>query len=163
MKNLIIVRHAKSSWENPVSDKERNLTDRGRNDAALVSLESLGLIRNKFVLFSSNARRALETAAIFATNYSFPFNDIIINEDLYTFDENQLEKVIKSLNNDLENVILFGHNEAITNFVNKFGDIFIENVPTSGLIWIEFDCLEWKLLKKGKTKKVVFPRELKYE
>ena len=163
MKNLIIVRHAKSSWENPVSDKERNLTDRGRNDAALVSLESLSLIRNKFVLFSSNARRALETAAIFAINYSFPFNDIIINEDLYTFDENQLEKVIKSLNNDLENVILFGHNEAITKFVNKFGDIFIENVPTSGLIWIEFDCLEWKLLKKGKTKKVVFPRELKYE
>ena len=163
MKNLIIVRHAKSSWENPVSDKERNLTDRGKNDAALVSLESLGLIRNKFVLFSSNARRALETAAIFATNYSFPFNDIIINEDLYTFDEKQLEKVIKSLNNDLENVILFGHNEAITKFVNKFGDIFIENVPTSGLIWIEFDCLEWKLLKKGKTKKVVFPRELKYE
>ena len=90
-------------------------------------------------------------------------NEIIINEDLYTFDENQLEKVIKSLNNDLENVILFGHNEAITNFVNKFGDIFIENVPTSGLVWIKFDCLEWKLLKKGKTQKVVFPRDLKYE
>ena len=67
------------------------------------------------------------------------------------------------LNNDLENVILFGHNEAITNFVNKFGDIFIKNVPTSGLVWIKFDCLEWKLLKKGKTQKVVFPRDLKYE
>mgnify|MGYP001011204214 CR=1 FL=1 len=75
----------------------------------------------------------------------------------------QLEKVIKSLNNDLENVILFGHNAALTNFVNKFGDIFIENVPTSGLVWIKFDCLEWKLLKKGKTQKVILPRDLKYE
>jgi phosphohistidine phosphatase len=163
MKNLILIRHAKSSWDNPVSDKERNLTKRGRNDATLVSLDSLSLLSDKFVLFSSNARRAFETATIFASNYSFPVNEIIINEDLYTFDENQLEKVIKSLNNDLENVILFGHNEAITNFVNKFGDIFIENVPTSGLVWIKFDCLEWKLLKKGKTQKVVFPRDLKYE
>ena len=163
MKNLILIRHAKSSWDNTVSDKERNLTERGRNDATLVSLESLNWLSDKFVLFSSNARRAFETATIFATNYSFPVNEIIINEDLYTFDENQLEKVIKSLNNDLENVILFGHNEAITNFVNKFGDIFIENVPTSGLVWIKFDCLEWKLLKKGKTQKVVFPRDLKYE
>ena len=163
MKNLILIRHAKSSWDNPVSDKERNLTERGRNDATLVSLDSLSLLSDKFVIFSSNARRAFETATIFATNYSFPVNEIIINEDLYTFDENQLEKVIKSLNNDLENVILFGHNEAITNFVNKFGDIFIENVPTSGLVWIKFDCLEWKLLEKGKTQKVVFPRDLKYE
>jgi phosphohistidine phosphatase len=163
MKNLFIIRHAKSSWDNPVSDKERNLTERGRADAALVSLESLSFINDKFVLFSSNARRAFETAKIFAINFSFPINEIIINENLYTFDANRLEKVIKSLNNNLENVILFGHNEAITNFVNKFGDIFIDNVPTSGLVWIKFDCEEWRLLKKGKTQKTIFPRDLKYE
>jgi phosphohistidine phosphatase len=90
-------------------------------------------------------------------------NEIIVKKDLYTFDENQLEKVIKSLNNDVENVILFGHNAAITNFVNKFGDGFIENVPTSGLVWIKFNCKEWKLLKKGTTQTVLFPRDLKYE
>ncbi len=90
-------------------------------------------------------------------------NEIIVNEDLYTFDENQLEKVIKSLNNDLENVIVFGHNAALTNFVNKFGDIFIENVPTSGLIWIKFNNPKWSLLKKGKIQKILFPRDLKYE
>ena len=161
MKNLILIRHAKSSWEEPVSDKDRCLTARGKNDAALVSLDCSNLLKDNFVLFSSKARRAFDTATIFATNFSFPLNDIIISEDLYTFDENQLEKTIRSLSNDLENVILFGHNAAITNFVNKFGDIFIENVPTSGLVWIKFDCQEWKLLKKGKIQKVVFPRDLK--
>ena len=161
MKNLILIRHAKSSWDEPVRDKDRKLTERGKNDAALVSLESRNLLIDKFVLFSSNARRAFETATIFSTNYSVPLNEIIFKEDLYTFDENQLENVIKSLNKDLENVILFGHNAAITNFVNKFGDIFIENVPTSGLVWIKFDCQEWKLLKKGKIQKVIFPRDLK--
>jgi phosphohistidine phosphatase len=163
MKNLILIRHAKSSWDKPVSDKDRELTERGKNDAILVSKESRVLLDDHFVLFSSNARRALETATIFATNYSLPLNEIIVNEDLYTFDENQLEKVIKSLNNDLENVIVFGHNAALTNFVNKFGDIFIENVPTSGLIWIKFNNPKWSLLKKGKIQKILFPRDLKYE
>ena len=163
MKNLIIIRHAKSSWDEPVSDKIRKLTERGRNDANLVSLESLKFINDKFVLFSSNANRAAETAIIFATNFSIPVNKIIIVDDLYTFDENQLEKVIKTLNNNLENVILFGHNAAITNFVNKFGDIFIENVPTSGLIWIKFNNPKWSILKKGIIQKILFPRDLKYE
>lgn len=161
MKNLILIRHAKSSWNEPVSDKERNLTERGKNDAALVSLNIFNFLNDNFLIFSSNARRAVETATIFASNFSFPVNEIILKEDLYTFDENQLEKSIKSLNNDFENVILFGHNAAITNFVNKFGDRFIENVPTSGLVWIKFECEDWKLLKKGKIKKIVFPRDLK--
>ena len=85
MKNLILIRHAKSSWDKPVSDKDRELTERGKNDAILVSKESRVLLDDHFVLFSSNARRALETATIFATNYSLPLNEIIVNEDLYTY------------------------------------------------------------------------------
>ena len=161
MKNLVIIRHAKSSWDEPVSDKERKLTKRGKNDAALVAIKYLDFLNDNFAIYTSNAMRAIETAVIFATTFSYPINEINYEKDLYTFDENQLENVIKSLNNDLENVILFGHNAAITNFVNKFGDIFIENVPTSGLVWIKFDCQEWKLLKKGKIQKVLFPRDLK--
>lgn len=161
MKNLIIIRHAKSSWDEPVTDKERKLTQRGKNDAALVALELVDFLCDDFVIYSSNARRAIETATVFAANFSHPVKDIIFVDELYTFDENQLEKTIKALNNDLENVILFGHNAAITNFVNKFGTTFIENVPTSGLVWIKFDCVEWKLLKKGSIHKVLFPRDLK--
>ena len=161
MKNLILIRHAKSSWDEPVRDKDRKLTERGKNDAALVSSKLVGILKDKFIFYSSNARRAIETASIFALNFSFPINEIIFKEDLYTFDENQLESNIKSLNNDFENVILFGHNAAITNFVNKFGDRFIENVPTSGLVWIKFDCVDWKLLKKGNIQKILFPRDLK--
>ena len=82
-------------------------------------------------------------------------------ENLYTFDENQLEQTIKSSNNDYENVILFGHNAAITNFVNKFGDILIDNVPTSGFVSINFDCENWKVVSNGTTVKTLFPRDLK--
>lgn len=161
MKNLIIVRHAKSSWENYSSDKARILTEKGKIDASLVAINLGNFLNFNYIIYSSTANRARETATIFATNFSYPVHEIIFLEDLYTFDENQLEKVIKSLNNDKQNGILFGHNDAITNFVNKFGDIFIENIPTSGLVWMQFDCDDWKLLKKGKIHKVIFPRDLK--
>jgi phosphohistidine phosphatase len=56
--------------------------------------------------------------------------------------------------------MIFGHNSAITDFVNKFGDFFIENVPTSGLVVIEFETDFWKNITKGKIKKVILPKEI---
>ena len=134
MKNLILIRHAKSSWDAPVNDKDRHISNLGVKASHLISLNVLEFLPEKFVILSSNAKRAIETATIFAQNWMCPFESIIFMDDLYTFDENQLEQTIKSCNNGYENVILFGHNEAITNFVNKFGDILIENVPTSGFV-----------------------------
>jgi phosphohistidine phosphatase len=103
----------------------------------------------------------METAIIFAQTLSFPIENITFKEELYTFDENKLEKIIKSFDNNYDNVILFGHNEAITNFVNKFGDVFIENVATSGFVSLQFDTTDWQNIHNGKTLKTLFPKDLK--
>jgi phosphohistidine phosphatase len=161
MKNLILVRHAKSSWETPIKDVNRPLLQRGIIDAHLVSSCLSNYIPKTFLVWSSIAKRATDTALIFAQNISFPIENIIYKEDLYTFDENQLEKVIKSCNNLYESVILFGHNAAITNFVNKFGDSFISNVPTSGFVSLQFETDCWDKIEKGKTQKTLFPKDLK--
>lgn len=161
MKNLILIRHAKSSWEAPVNDIDRPLDQRGISDAHLVATNCLPFIPAHSVMWSSSAKRTQETAMIFAQNILYPIESIVFKEELYTFDEYQLEKVIKSFSNGLENVILFGHNEAITNFVNKFGDIFVSNVPTAGFVWLQFDTNSWDKIKNGKTKKTIFPKNLK--
>ncbi len=161
MKNLILIRHAKSSWDNPSQDIDRPLEQRGIDDAHLVAIDSIKYLPQNFVIYSSVAKRARETAMIFAKTILYSFESIVFIDELYTFDENKLEKSIKSISNDFENVILFGHNEAITNFVNKFGDIFIDNVPTSGLVWLQFETDHWEKIGKGKTKKTIFPRNLK--
>ncbi len=161
MKKIILIRHAKSSWETPIKDIERPLCPRGISDAHLVSSNCIKFLPSEFVIWSSSAKRASDTAAIFAQNFNYPTENIIFKEELYTFNENQLEKVIKSLNNNIENMILFGHNEAITNFVNKFGNIFINNVPTSGFVSLQFDTDNWKNISKGETKKILFPENLK--
>ncbi|NUY79709.1 histidine phosphatase family protein [Flavobacterium sp. MAH-1] len=163
MKNLIVVRHAKSSWDAPLRDIDRPLQQRGIKDAHLVSSSLSDSLPKTFVIISSPAKRASETAVIFAQNISYPVESIQYNEDLYTFDERQLEKEIRDIDNDYDNVILFGHNEAITNFVNKFGDIFIDNVTTSGVVSLTFDSDDWSGIDKGKTRKVLFPRDLKNE
>lgn len=161
MKNLILIRHAKSSWNAPLLDKDRPLAKRGMQDAHLMSTNIDAHLPKTFTMLSSTAKRASETAIIFAQNISCPLESIIFKDELYTFDDRQLENIVKSCNNDYDNVILFGHNDAITNFVNKFGNVFIENVPTSGFVSINFDSSDWKSIGKGETQKVIFPRDLK--
>jgi phosphohistidine phosphatase len=161
MKNLILIRHAKSSWEAPLNDFDRPLMKNGIQDAHLVSSNIFKYIPKTYLIWSSPAARAVETALIFAQNISYPVESIVYKKELYTFDENQLEKVIKSCSNLFESVILFGHNEAITNFVNKFGDVFIDNVPTSGFVSLQFQADSWDTIHKGKTQKVIFPKDLK--
>jgi phosphohistidine phosphatase len=162
IKNLILIRHAKSNWDSFVQDIERPLAQRGIEDITLVAKESIKFLpAKKLMIFSSPAKRARETALIFATTILHPSDSIFFSADLYTFNENKLEKYVESIDNDYDNVILFGHNDAITNFVNKFGTIFIANVPTSGLVWLQFETDNWGKLEKGKTIKVMFPKNLK--
>lgn len=161
MKNLILIRHAKSSWDAPVHDKERVLAQRGVRDAHLMAQSITNFIPKLNLIWSSTAKRASETAIIFAQNQMWPLESIIFKDELYTFDASKLEKVIKSCDDSYENVILFGHNEAITDFVNKFGDIFIDNVPTAGFVSLSFTSDSWTNISNGKTKKTLFPRDLK--
>ncbi|MBM6499615.1 SixA phosphatase family protein [Flavobacterium macrobrachii] len=160
MKQLMLVRHAKSSWDAPLRDFDRPLTSKGIHDAHMVSSDLSKHIPKMYLLWSSPAKRATETAVIFAQNLSYPIENIDFKEELYTFDGKRLEEIIKSCPDDYDNLIVFGHNEAITNFVNKFGNIFVDNVPTSGFVKITFETNSWKNLSNGKTTKVIFPKEI---
>src|SRR6218665_232098 len=126
MKQLLLVRHAKSSWDAPLRDYDRPLTSRGIKDAHLVSAHVSSKIPKAFLVWSSAAKRASETALIFAQNLSYPLESILFKEELYTFDESKLEQLIKSCSDDYDNLMVFVHNEAVPNFVNKFGSTLID-------------------------------------
>jgi len=161
MKNLILIRHAKSSWDAPLIDKDRPLSKRGISDAHLVASEVEEYLPKSYIVWSSTAQRAKNTAYIFAENLSIPLETITFKDDLYTFDEKALENVIKSCDNQFDNLILFGHNGAITNFVNIFGNRAVENVPTAGFVSLSFDENDWKDITKGTTETLLFPSDLK--
>jgi phosphohistidine phosphatase len=161
MKTLILIRHAKSSWDAPLTDKDRPLNSRGIADAHLVAAEAAAHLPASYIVWSSTAQRAKNTAYIFAETLSIPIDTISFKDELYTFDEKKLEKIIKGCDNQFDNLILFGHNEAITNFVNIFGNRAVDNVPTSGFVSISFDETNWNNIRKGITNVLLFPRELK--
>ena len=161
MKNLILIRHGKSSWEFNKDDFDRPLAERGISDAGLVAQHVAHLLPQPYVIYSSSAVRARETAIQFALIFDYPLDKIELSNSLYTFDEHKLESEIRSLPDKHQNVILFGHNEAITNFVNKFGDMYIDNVSTSGFVSLAFESDNWQSINRGKIVNIVFPRDLK--
>jgi phosphohistidine phosphatase len=106
MKNLILIRHAKSNWDAPLQDLDRPLDQRGMKDAHLVSSRILDFIPKTYVIWSSIAKRASDTALIFAQNILYPIECIDYKKGLYTFDEKQLEEVIKSCDNVFDSIIV---------------------------------------------------------
>jgi phosphohistidine phosphatase len=160
MKNLILIRHAKSTWEFPIQDFDRDLTQKGIENSQKIAQHTSQLIQPSSIIWSSAAKRTLETAKIVVGNWKLPIEKIEIKRELYTFDGIKLEQIVKSCPNAIDNLILFGHNNAITDFVNKFGDIFIDNVPTSGFVSITFDTNDWSTIDKGKIEKIIFPRDI---
>ncbi len=161
MKKIILVRHAKSSWEHDVIDHERPLNERGGKDANLVSIELKKSYLSVDLVFSSDAMRAKTTANIFISNLGINSSIVHLNHDLYDFSGANLTEVIKTCDDSVNKLMLFGHNHAITAFVNTYGSSYIDNVPTSGVVVIEFDITNWKNLNKGKTIQTLFPRDLK--
>jgi len=161
MKNLILIRHGKSSWNEPLHDSERRLNEKGIENSIKIANLTVDKIHPKSEIWSSFANRAFQTARLFVETWNLPDESIQIKKELYTFDGKKLEEIVKSTSNNCENVILFGHNNAITDFVNKFGDIFIDNVPTSGFVSINFDTNNWSTITKGKIISTTFPRDYK--
>ena len=161
MKKLILVRHAKSSWEFNVSDRERPLKKRGVNDAELVSLSFIKSPVNIDFIYTSPAKRAYSTCEIFTKNLDFPVDKIKESEELYDFGGEGVMNFIKTLDNQLNTIMIFGHNYAFTSIVNLYGNRYIDNLPTSGLVLIEFDVKSWEDVKYGQTKLVLLPRDLK--
>jgi len=161
MKKLKIIRHAKSSWKYQVIDFERPLKDRGIADAFLVATSAKSKFFKPDLILSSDAIRAKSTAEIFIKNLGFNSIDFKLNNKLYDFSGEDLIEVIKKCDANVDHVMIFGHNYAITSFVNTYGSVVYDNVPTSGLVSIEFKMDDWKNLAPGKTILKIFPKDLK--
>lgn len=161
MKKLILVRHGKSSWNEDLPDDERPLKKRAYKDADLVINAFSGFKNDRLTIWSSYAVRALTTANIFKDKLSIPDSRFEVKNDLYTFNGSQLLKVIESCSDEIDALMVFGHNPAMTSVVNRLGDQDFDNIPTTGLSMIEFETDSWKSLKHGKTLLYLFPKNLR--
>lgn len=149
MKKLFLIRHAKSSWKHEgVLDMDRPLKGRGIRDAYNSAQWLNEQSDSPQLILSSPATRALHTAIIFSKGLGYPMAEIKIVEQLYEATLQDLTKVVKSIEDECESAMVFGHNPTVTNFVNRCIDHRINNVPTTGVACLKFDINSWAELNE---------------
>lgn len=161
MKELILIRHGKSSWEYDVSDKDRPLSERGVQDGHLVAAALKPELPIPDAVFSSPANRALHTCIILMRELGIPYNRLELAAELYDFSGGSVKAFVRSLDDTLQRVLIFGHNHAFTLVANAWGSRHTDNVPTTGCVRLQFDTPHWKDITHGRTLGMVFPKHLK--
>ncbi|MGB0523229.1 MAG: SixA phosphatase family protein [Flammeovirgaceae bacterium] len=157
MKTIYLVRHAKSSWKNPnLRDFDRPLNKRGKRDAPFMGmkLKERGLMPDAII--SSPAARAKKTAQTIAEKLGFPWGEIEYLERVYDADEEDLLDIIRHQSNKAQTIMLFGHNPEFTWLSNELSKSYIENIPTTGMVRIDFEVDRWKEIAYGKGKLIFF-------
>ena len=148
MKQLLLIRHAKSSWDITIpKDFDRELNDRGHRDAPEMAkrLIKKGIEIDAFI--SSTAVRAFTTAVYFAEAYEkagFKSLDVLGIPELYHAQPKAFIEVIGNIDDANETVAIFSHNPGITEFVNRLTIARIDDMPTCGIFAVKVESENWK-------------------
>jgi phosphohistidine phosphatase len=161
MKKLYIIRHAKSSWKDlMLNDFERPLNKRGEKDAPFMGklLKQKGVFPD--AILSSPAARAKTTALKIAKEINFS-KEIIYERKIYEASATTLISVVKSIDDKYKVVFLFGHNPGLNMLAESIIG-FHENIPTCGIVEVEFDCKKWSKISSKNAKLISFEYPKKY-
>ena len=152
MKQLFIVRHAKSDWDNELEDYDRPLSQRGHNDAPIMAKRISSMGYKPDMLISSSARRAISTARYFAMEFGYP-NDCILQErEIYDIGQRFTLDLITKLSPSVNSVMIFGHNPDHSYVATYLSNEQIGNLPTCAVVGIQFDTDDWSNIKSSTTK-----------
>ncbi len=150
-KKLVIVRHGKSDWSREDrSDVDRPLKDRGVRDAYEMSQRLLQQNIQPELVASSPANRALHTAVIFCREMEIPLKNLLVDESFYISYEEKVFETLQQFDNKVNSLMIFGHNPTFTSLANLFVSDEIENIPTCGIVILNFKIKDWQEIA-GKT------------
>jgi len=164
MKTLIIVRHAKSSWDNPMlTDHDRPLLEIGKKRTRLVVNKLQELNIHPDLIISSSATRALETAQYLAKGLNYPKEAIKTSSAYYMASTRDLLNEFFDMPDRFNTVMMVGHNPTLTNLSNNFLTQPLDNLPTSGIVKLCFNTDSWdRILQSELTcELVITPKSLK--
>ena len=159
MKKLILVRHAKSSWDYPhLTDFERPLNKRGKKNAPDMGqrLKNAGIVPD--LIISSPAKRAFKTSKLIAQELGYPTRDILTDQELYHSGTNTMLNVLRSQGDNNDLIMLFAHNPGITDFAEYLTGEYIGNIVTAGIFGVAFDTDSWARIDKGEFRFYDYPK-----
>ncbi len=165
MKELIIMRHAKSDWEDSsLKDIQRPLNARGQKAASRMAEE---FIKREIVpdkIFSSSAVRARKTSKLVAKKLGISLREITYEPRFYFGFKDDYYNFIEQLDDDLERVLIIGHNpniEDIIYFLTKNKE-HTSIMPTASAAYLSFEIESWKSIKpdSGELRVILRPKDI---
>lgn len=115
------------------------------------------------LILSSPANRALSTAKVIAGEIGYSKSDIQTNGDIYYAATPTLLKIVCSIDDQYNTVFLFGHNPGVTDFANYLTESYIDNLPTTGVVHINFETANsWQEISRGAGMLVEFDYPKRY-
>jgi phosphohistidine phosphatase len=146
MKTLLVLRHAKSSWNDPArDDHERPLSKRGRRDAP-----RMGKLVRKYELtpdmvITSDAVRARLTAEAVAEEARYA-GEILLDRRLYLASPADILRLLRTVRANAQTVMIVGHNPGLEELVEQLtGER--QDLPTAALAQIVLPIDQWRDLK----------------
>lgn len=144
MKTLLLVRHAKSGWDDPsLSDFDRPLNERGKRAAPDMGARLRDRGVHPQLVVSSPARRAMHTAQILATELDYPKTAIEYVDTLYAASAAVWLGIIRGLPAHVDSAMIVGHNPEATEIANKLCPARIDHMPTCAVLELHFEVADW--------------------
>ena len=143
MKELLIMRHAKSAWDVSYStDFERPLNKRGRKAALRMGefVADRGLLPDLIV--SSPAERAKQTSGLFAEAAGYDV-EIQFEQGIYHAYGDELLEIVQALPDEAERVMLVGHNPGFEMLVQQLCGGAVR-MPTAAIAYVWLSTAGWK-------------------
>ncbi len=151
MKSLLLIRHAKSSWDNPQqNDFDRPLNARGLKDAPLMASRLLDRNLQIDAFISSPAKRARQTCELFMQAFKKDSASMILQSQLYLAEPSVFLQTIKELPADITHAAIFSHNNGITEFANTLTATKVDNMPTCSVFAVQIPIDHWSDFAKAK-------------
>lgn len=166
MKYILLLRHAKSSWDDSsLDDFDRPLAKRGLKDAPRMGVfaRESGYVPD--LIISSPAERARQTTELFCESAEVDKNHLTWNEDLYYGSVSEYLKAIQAAGSG-NILMLVGHNplmeQTVSLLCNK-GQNYVACMPTAALVCLEHPATAWEQIRKGtaRLKWMVIPKLVK--
>ena len=152
MKRIYLMRHGKAEDGFNKSDIERDLTDKGRKKTQKVakSLVQKNLLPQKILV--SIANRTLQTADIICNYLKLDKERIFEEKDLYLASSNSILDVIYTIDDDVNDLMIIGHNPGISSLATYLSNVEMDWMVTSALIVIEVNAGKWHEIPLSKRK-----------
>lgn len=151
-KTLHIVRHGKALQDGQyIRDYDRPLIEKGIVNSVAMARQLSAKYPVPDLIISSHAARALHTAHIFAQATGYPHDRVQVNTKLYLDGEREAGNILEGLPDEIETVMIVGHNPDVTCIAGIYAGRGIEPIPTSGVVTIRFRTNRWSEISKAKT------------